>query len=497
MSEPARVLPEPRSEESWHLSATQLETLRACPKKYYYQYVEGLPRPQHPSAALGSEVHTLLETSVPSAHWLGEAPEFPDTPAGKLAAKLHEQWADTRRFMLLASETDLKWADSGYLWRAKQDLVLQERDTNFYWIGDHKTTSDLKKWAKTGSQLRSDTQALLYARSFFGQVADIDTVGLRWAYVQTKGAPDTRVVEEVVTREHVEGYWPKLLTAADEAKKIRLGVVEPKRNKFHCNAYGGCPFRSTCEAAEFGRKATMGFLAKAKAANQTAPTATDSLPPPPAELVQDLRARITSFQATKAAQSSPPPAPAAAAPEAPKRPRARRPAINPPENIGPTPPEPAPAAPAPAVVEPDGSKSAAILAAEPDATDAVLAFLEKTSPVVVPARQTMPTPPPSPAPAPASIMRKETLIGTLYVDCLPLRETPTELSDLLGLIEPPEEGHYRLVEYGKGPAMLSLAVLQTLREQPVDALAMSLETPEGRDLYVTLSGVAGKVVKGL
>jgi hypothetical protein len=43
------------------LSASKLKTYKLCSQRYKYQYVDKLPSPKHPAAALGSAVHATID----------------------------------------------------------------------------------------------------------------------------------------------------------------------------------------------------------------------------------------------------------------------------------------------------------------------------------------------------------------------------------------------------------------------------------------------------
>lgn len=455
------LVPAP-SVDQWHYSATQLELVRLCPKKYHYKYVEGMKEPETPGKSLGSLVHETVEPWLQQHHWYGGRDPIPslNTQEEILAEKLFTEWADRDRWMLLDTETDVRWQDpeSGLHFRVKKDVAAQEKPTALYFVGDHKTTSDVEKYAKTGSQLRSDVQGLLYARSFFAHYPELDLVGLRWVYVQTKGKSQVRIVEEVVSRDHVSSKWEGILELARKAEEIRLKRIEPERKMFACSAYGGCAFAETCKGAMFRKRegVVMGLLkdVRGKMAEKTPerPTVTinppASIPPPPSDQVADIRAQI-----------------AAARTAAPKKKVAAR---------------------APAKVEVE----------EP--VEETPVFLDE-----IPAEKTNPGVRGFPIcdeelPSTRRRAAKARVIGTLYVDCYPIgEEPPTTLEDIAAMIDPPEEGHYRLVEYGKGVPMMELAILRYLEESPVKAVSLSFQSPLGRDLYSALAAVSDRIVRGL
>jgi hypothetical protein len=134
----------PTLRRSGDLSATQLDTADGCLRKWAWEKIDGYPRPQNASAALGSEVHAQLED------WLQEGKPFDlTTKAGEVAmAGYHLIPAPGTPHMAVEQEFVLEaW---GHRIFGLKDLEFQDRPE----VWDHKTTKD-PKWAKTPEELKT------------------------------------------------------------------------------------------------------------------------------------------------------------------------------------------------------------------------------------------------------------------------------------------------------------------------------------------------------
>ena len=164
------------------LSASQLDLFgNQCERKWAFKYIAKLPTPQHPSAKLGSDVHTVLE------YWLKHAVPPPiNDPfygrAARIAARMIPH---------------LPAPGTGQV--ENRNIHLRSRWGHVYvviidWIGifqgwptiiDHKTTGDFQ-YAKTQTSLHWDVQAQLYALAGFLGFG-VDELLLFWDYACTKG----------------------------------------------------------------------------------------------------------------------------------------------------------------------------------------------------------------------------------------------------------------------------------------------------------------------
>ena len=327
-----------------HLSASQIGTWDDCKRKWGFQYLDKIRSPPHPSAELGTRVHTVLEA------WLKNGTPFDlSTVEGQIAASgIHH--------LPLPGEAEV---EQGFTFQTPVAHYRGYIDARFGsdppTVLDHKTTSDLR-WAKSEDDLRKDTQATLYAAEAMIRTGK-DAVELRWVYYTTKKPYTSRKVSLLVLKEDIQKNFDDIdATAAqiiDAYKNFTTGKDLPP-TPTSCGAYGGCYFLKTCnltprdmlrahlENDNTGRNPTMAqsLAEKLKARKEWQPH-----PDAPGyewnAATGEIRAMTTQHHA------APPPPPAAAAPPPPP-PAPPSNGILPPEPYGaapPPPPRPAPPAP--------------------------------------------------------------------------------------------------------------------------------------------------------
>lgn len=208
-----------------------------CPRRWAWNKIAGIPRPQHPSAALGEEVHGYEERYL-------EHGELPDesTRAGAIAAPgidyLPTPGGD------LSIEHSFKFEEGGVNWTGRKDL--EYRDSGIYVVHDHKTTSDFK-WAKTEDDLRTDPQAIIYAREAFRRLPD-EKVRLDWLYLRTTGKPTAKRVSLIVLREENASAMAELVPVGQEMIAHRAAESDPLSLPYNdkaCFAY-----RQRCHYAD-------------------------------------------------------------------------------------------------------------------------------------------------------------------------------------------------------------------------------------------------------
>jgi hypothetical protein len=164
--------------------------------------------------------------------------QFPEGQAGLMI----EQWGEIGT-----------WPDpgdgsgGGPQWRQKIDLIEAYPDRAI--IQDWKTTSNLL-YAKTPDELAHNGQLIGNAKWLLS-VSDYKEITLRHFYLSTKNKrPKAMAVDVVVTREHVEAEWQKILgTVREMVAYYQLNPEDPNTlppNTDHCSAYGGCSHRQAC-----------------------------------------------------------------------------------------------------------------------------------------------------------------------------------------------------------------------------------------------------------
>lgn len=252
------------------VSPTAIDGYRRCPQRWGWgepRLPEGKKPPQKAGAAQGSRVHAQLEEV--SKH--GTRPT--DPVAAAAAAAGHAP------FKPLAIEARLivppPFAPAGVLLRGFADAIDHHPQSDTIVVIDHKTTSDVVKWAKSLHELRDDPQVLIYAvgaalrypRADFAhpsegaalepdEVLDPGEVNLRghakcsWRYVETKrkrsGTHRTRTVEVVsyFDRPEFKAAWRQLSEDAAAIATILRGQFHPSTlptKPEACGDFGGCP----------------------------------------------------------------------------------------------------------------------------------------------------------------------------------------------------------------------------------------------------------------
>lgn len=229
------------TDKPWRVSASQISTWNDCPRKWGLRYIDGIKAPPHPAAALGTEVHAVLETYLKDE--------------GRLLTDLKQ----TERAMAIAEpvvehlppvdgidpalvEHKFAWVVDDLHFRGVIDLVHVDGEVTIY---DHKTSRDPGKWGLTSLSLLEDTQAILYGAYALAEFS-LDAVGLQWTYTRTQGKPHAFPVRATMTTEHIEQRLEqKILAPAraiTEAKRTKKTGLDLAPEPSACGKYGGCYF---------------------------------------------------------------------------------------------------------------------------------------------------------------------------------------------------------------------------------------------------------------
>lgn len=243
------------SAKYYYYSASQLDKFALCNRKWAWEYLAGHREPAGPAAELGTRVHKVLEK------WLSKAtPINLRTTEGKIAAPgLDELPLPSPR---LEVEDSFQIRIGKFHYRGQIDLSYRSKQGP--WVVDHKTTGDFI-WQKTEKVLRTDIQAILYAKVALDKYPDAEFVYLKWVYYRTR-KPAVRVTKLKLSRDYVEKEFEKIEALTREADRYRLNVVNPMDVPFNpkaCGAFGGCPHVKRCGLKPIERmKARMAQEAK-------------------------------------------------------------------------------------------------------------------------------------------------------------------------------------------------------------------------------------------
>jgi len=294
------------------VSASQIANFRDCPRKWWFDKVAKVPRPEHAAAKLGTEIHADLERYYRE----GTPPTLREALAliPLLPPKTNDLTPEAALDFLLFP--DLGVRVKGYI-----DLL----DLKAGWIWDYKSTSSIDRYAKTKEDLYKDPQALIYGLGVRLEqkeqgLPEVSTeVDLSWMYVQTKSSrtamPKTKPV-------HIRQTLTILEDGLDDLRKTVVEMIPAEKeadqdqvpvNLGACWKYGGCPYRDQCSAYQANRS----FSAQPKEEQ-----------PVPDQSKLDILAKLRKKDPIPALADTPtphipdnpPPTPAVTAPEMPKLP---------------------------------------------------------------------------------------------------------------------------------------------------------------------------------
>lgn len=254
----------PMSSFMW--SPSQVDTFRDCPMKWAYRYLGGISAPPHASAEFGTRVHAVRE------RWFREG-LFPksDSEEDKVARLGLSELPQPKMVLV---EVGFKLAPPGLgvvqglidIFVPDQGAIGYQPVANLGTMGvplvhDHKTTSDIRKYAKSVEALRTDAQVSVYGTAALAYTG-AGYVDFCWHYLEKgrslKHEPrrlrlsSSEVVESF---EKVLGDARKMLSLFDARDSLR--VEDVPRDARACDKYGGCPYLAICPITTEERCASM------------------------------------------------------------------------------------------------------------------------------------------------------------------------------------------------------------------------------------------------
>lgn len=303
------------------MSASQLDTAYSCMAKWGYQYLDGLPTPQHAAARAGTRTHEVLEK------WLsrGIPPNRDEVlvigdkayEIGKIAESGLHNLPPPGPHHDVEGGFQVPFL-TGYpaVWRGFIDSSYQREEHEQYGGGpvvytlpdgsqvlgravfipevlDHKTTSNLG-YRKLPEELLTDIQALVYAHVAFTKNPTAPRVNLRWVYYKTSKPYKSEVSFTTVTKEHVIrelSLWEQFAIAGPlRAKALGMRGDQMPKNTSACGKYGGCPFKNNpCRTTAYQKmeasmSASEDLIAKINATNAALSGGhVPAAPPPPVQ----------------------------------------------------------------------------------------------------------------------------------------------------------------------------------------------------------------------
>lgn len=267
--------------KSWNqTSASQLKTFKQCPKKWWLEKIERVPKQQKDYFYYGTALHSAAERYLKADAsgrdkdgnvvelfpegwdqvWENEELVYKYTPEESqrvqkqveqaIANGVLSRSSDTKvehRFEKVVGHTGVKCI--GYI-----DVMKPYENT----IEDHKTAKNARYASTKGKLNKGDTQLLIYAKVLLdnlrsGPGADPDKITVRHNIFRKDGA-EPYSVETDYSVDRINEAWGGLVGTTEIMRvvskiKSLADVPEPEDEKA-CFAYGGCPFVRICGRQE-------------------------------------------------------------------------------------------------------------------------------------------------------------------------------------------------------------------------------------------------------
>jgi len=521
------------SEKPYKISASQINAWNDCKRKWAWKYIAKIYPDPHPAAALGTEVHALLEEYVQTKRaWAYDNHDGTPRKAAYIAAE-----ALAHLPPLAAAQTEVPFEyrvpGNNLIFNGYRDLLLPGVA-----VYDYKTTSDFR-WAKTETTLLRDPQAVIYAHISIEE-SNVDAIDATWLYLRTRN-PTAQPVTVTFTKEHAALEFSSLVTLAKEISHTHSTVSNPlalEPTPTMCRSYGGCPYQGRCNLGPVDLRKSlftlntphigipdMSILEKLRARQAAGTPATTASPTPVPAIREEVRAEELAAAKAEASEKFPV---ASAKLEALKDEKAAEGEgggvtaddlgygpettllsvgygpINPPESVF------AVAAsevdiPAPIEIstEPPKAKKtrrtkAQIVADKAPEFSAPQDTVEEARAVESGAvSQEAPEDDIPSVLAAAEWPAPEGYV--LYIDCRPSREIE-EADDFIAeakqqINEAASVSDYREIEYGKGTGRLSKVTQELVNAANLDSLYLCSSTPEGQAVLSALVSTALEVVR--
>jgi hypothetical protein len=507
------------------VSPSQIKLARKCLRRWAFKYQEGYREAETEQQAFGKRFHTILE------NYLRDGTPIPgDSPEGRLAqiGLVHLPPPGTGYV-----EDGFRFDMGDFDFIGFVDWIRKDGQE----VKDHKTTSNFK-WALTSDELLKDPQGILYAAAGH----DLGPIKLTWDYYRTKGAAKFKRVEADFSRWQLCDEFGKLTEETRGLVQLKsTKTLELPPSPEACFSYGRpCPHLDKCNLSPMQRISRIMISSEELLAQLRAKSAAGGAPQLPVAPVAAPQLPVAPVQQQlPVAPVAPPQLPVAPTQQLPNPLQHPQTTVNMPAypatayqpplpvaQFGQGAPvlqptvalpatQPVAALPAALPVQPATQPVAALPvqpATQPEPPkrrpgrprkDATAAPVAPSVPVAPQPVAPQPVAPQPVAPQPvAPVADLPQRIGTLYVNCFPLGENVSLATDLFSeakQIVKAELGldHYKLGEYGKGPALFSIAVQAVVESKGYEQLYVDSRTPEGSDALETLMALSGSVVRGL
>jgi hypothetical protein len=224
-----------------HVSASQVEAYRRCPRFWFNQSVLKIRTPPSPAQERGSKCHKTVETFFETGALVG------DTEALAITQPVMSLLPPRGEELLVEHKIEMATYVGGPSWIGYIDY-FDPREHPIH-VGDLKSTSDIR-YCKTPSELVGLVQMNSYAHWALGEYPAENEVRLSHTYMVTRRPHKAHVVQAVTNRSIVSQNWSRDLATVREMqawateRPETADALPPNTNA--CDMYGGCAFRKQC-----------------------------------------------------------------------------------------------------------------------------------------------------------------------------------------------------------------------------------------------------------
>lgn len=240
------------SDKIIYYSPSQLETFERCSLRWWWERVGGCRAPSSASQELGTAIHAEME------NWIDTGTIPPNPRAAEALRHFTEQKVERGEALVSERKFTRDLHIPSRKFTGIVDVTHMDEINPKVW--DFKSSSDVKKYAKTDYQLQQNLQLNAYAFDTLDTLLPkAKTLEIAHLYIQTRGAIRSQLVKTTVERENVAKSWSGYLKIIDAVEEVRQ-ETDPERvphNEMACNDFGGCPHRMRCNALIFSSPTSM------------------------------------------------------------------------------------------------------------------------------------------------------------------------------------------------------------------------------------------------
>jgi hypothetical protein len=234
------------------VSVSQIEAYRACPRKWAFDKVFKLPRPEPSDAiTIGVEGHARIEKYLLTGEDIRQELESTNPLIDKYIKYAPFNGGSG---LVEASLENPEITIGGAAVAGFIDFFIPDYK-GMPLIIDHKFKGSISKYGLKESDLEADTQGNVYAWWAMSKVGADDVMFAHHSY-QTKGKPLAKETTAILHRESVKAKVDELSSIVKDEMSLYAGCASQDDIPFKessCSAYGGCPYAGVCSASPQNR----------------------------------------------------------------------------------------------------------------------------------------------------------------------------------------------------------------------------------------------------